>query len=81
MTLNSNEKNATVSRLKFCVAGAATVVLGLLLIISILINRDTSNRLQTVCIELLKASQLEPDLMFDTNETSAHIFAGQPGEK
>lgn len=78
---DNDDQNTTVSRVKFCVARGAAVVLGLLLIISILINADTSNRLQAVCSEFLTASKSDSDLIFDTNETAAHICAGQPGEK
>ena len=46
-----NNQNNTVSRVKFCIARGVAIALGIILMISRLINADTSKRLRILCSE------------------------------
>lgn len=76
-----DNQNNTVSRVKFCIARGVAIVLGIFLIISILINADTSKRLRIVCSEFSTISNTDSEshLMQD-GERAEEICSGQNTE-
>ena len=50
------DRERSVSRVKFCLMRGAAIVLGVFLIISIMINTETQKKLESVCDEYLAIS-------------------------
>lgn len=77
-----DEQNNTVSRASLCVMRGVAIVLGILLTISILINADTSNRLQIVCSEFPTISNPDSNTqLIQKGERAEDICSGQRTEK
>lgn len=51
-----DNRKRSVSRVKFCIMRGAAIVLGVLLIISIMINTESQKKLEAVCDEYLAIS-------------------------